>query len=39
MTTRSMKLLQGREGGYAAQKAGLHDVPVIVTDADDLRVS
>ena len=29
--------MQEREGGLSAQKAGLHEVPVVITDVDDLK--
>ena len=32
-----MKSLPVKEDGFAAQKAGLHEVPVVVTEANDLK--
>ena len=32
-----MRLLQERDDGLQQEKAGLHDIPVVVTEADDLK--
>ena len=32
-----MKLLQVKEDGLQQEKQGLHDIPVVITDADDLK--
>ena len=32
-----MKLLQAKEDGLASQNAGLHEVPVVILDVDDVK--